>query len=77
MNLPDGITGVIVGRIKGANKIKPCYGADLFKETLTATSNTNIKHFLCCGKEGMVAELKRICEDEYENKNIMGTYSLL
>ena len=75
MNLPDGMSDVMVGRIKGANKINRCYRSDLFKETLTATSNTTIKHFLSSGKERIADDLKRIWEDECKNINTVRTYS--
>lgn len=75
INLPDGMPSVWVGRLKGAREIKRCYGPDFFRETIMATKNKNVKHFLCGGKEGVADELKKVCEIKYDNHSIVGTYS--
>jgi len=74
-NLPDGVPGVWIGRIKGAKKMERCYGPDFFRETIKATNNGNINHFFCGGKEGVAEGLKKVCKDKFENINIVGTYS--
>jgi len=75
LNLPDGMPGVWVGRIKGAKNMERCYGPDFFKETIISTRDKNIKHFFCGGKDGVAEDLKRVCEEKFGNKNIVGTYS--
>lgn len=74
-NLPDGMPGVWVGRLKGAKEMERCYGPDFFKETIIATANKDIKHFFCGGKEGVAEELKKVCEEKFGNYNIVETYS--
>ncbi|MEJ5352675.1 MAG: WecB/TagA/CpsF family glycosyltransferase [Melioribacteraceae bacterium] len=74
-NLPDGMPGVWVGKLKGAKNMGRCYGPDFFRETIIATKDYDIKHFFCGGKEGVAEELKKACEERFGNKNIVGTYS--
>lgn len=73
-NLPDGMPGVWVGRLKGAKKMKRCYGPDFFERMIRSSSEHNINHFLCGGAEGVAEQLKNICEKKLGNKNITGTY---
>jgi N-acetylglucosaminyldiphosphoundecaprenol N-acetyl-beta-D-mannosaminyltransferase len=75
LNLPDGMPSVWVGRLKGAKNMERCYGPDFFKETIISTRDKNIKHFFCGGKDGVAEDLKRVCEEKFGNKNIVGTYS--
>ena len=75
INLPDGTPNVWVGRLKGARKMKRCSGVDFFQEVMIATKDKNIKHFLCGGKSGVPEELRKVCEEKFKNKNIVGTYS--
>ena len=75
MNLPDGMSSVWIGRIKGAKKMDRCCGPDFFTETIIATKDKDIKHFFCGGKNGVAEELKRVCEEKYGNRNIVGAYS--
>jgi N-acetylglucosaminyldiphosphoundecaprenol N-acetyl-beta-D-mannosaminyltransferase len=75
INLPDGMPSVWVGHLKGAKNMERCYGPDFFKETIIATRDKNIKHFFCGGKEGVAEDLKKVCEEKFGNKNIVGTYS--
>ncbi len=75
LNLPDGMPGVWIGRLKGSGKIKRCYGPDFFSEMMKATAGKNIIHYLCGGKEGIAEELKSVCEIKFNNFNIAGTYS--
>ena len=75
INLPDGMPLVLIGRLKGFKKIKRCYGPDFFRDTIAETKDRDIKHFLCGGKEGVAVDLKKICENKFDNKNICGVYS--
>lgn len=75
INLPDGMPSVWVGRLKGAKKMVRCSGVDFFQEIMITTKDKNIKHFLCGGKSGVPEELKKVCEEKFGNKNIIGTYS--
>lgn len=74
-NLPDGMPCVWVGRMKGAKEMKRCYGPDFFAALMQATSDKNIKHFFCGGKEGVADALKKACGEKFSNHNIVGTYS--
>jgi N-acetylglucosaminyldiphosphoundecaprenol N-acetyl-beta-D-mannosaminyltransferase len=67
--------GVWVGKLKGAKKMERCYGPDFFKEVIIASKFRRMNHFFCGGKEGVAKELKRICEEKFENHNIVGIYS--
>lgn len=73
-NLPDGMPGVWVGRLKSAKKIKRCYGPDFFAAMMHSSSKRDIKHFLCGGAEGVAEQLKQACEKKFNNRNIVGTY---
>lgn len=73
-NLPDGMPAVWVGKLKGERAMKRCYGPDFFKETIKATANSDIKHFLCGGTEGVAEELEINCRERFGNQNIAGTY---
>lgn len=75
MNLPDGMPTAWIGKIKGAKRMQRCYGPDFFKELMIASANTDIKHFLCGGKEDTAEELKAVCESKFNNNNIVGTFS--
>jgi N-acetylglucosaminyldiphosphoundecaprenol N-acetyl-beta-D-mannosaminyltransferase len=73
-NLPDGMPGVWVGRIKGAAAMDRCYGPDFFRDVLVATRHSTVRHYLCGGKEGVADELKAACARKFGNRNIVGTY---
>ncbi|WP_353675849.1 WecB/TagA/CpsF family glycosyltransferase [Rosettibacter primus] len=75
LNLPDGMPGVWIGRLKGAKNMERCYGPDFFKEVIIATRDKEIKHFFCGGIEGVAESLKKVCEEKFGNKNIVGIYS--
>jgi N-acetylglucosaminyldiphosphoundecaprenol N-acetyl-beta-D-mannosaminyltransferase len=75
LNLPDGMPGVWVGRLKGAKKMSRCYGPDFFKDLITKTASLPIKHFFCGGKEGVAEQLKMNCLSKFLNSNVVGTYS--
>ncbi|WP_425390058.1 WecB/TagA/CpsF family glycosyltransferase [Ekhidna sp.] len=72
-NLPDGMPGVWVGRLKGAKEMKRCYGPDFFEETMRASANSNLTHYLCGGNEGVADSLKEVCENKF-GANIVGTF---
>ena len=74
INLPDGMPGVWVGRLKGAKSMRRCYGPDFFRDVMIASSGTPITHYLCGGKPGVAEELKRACETRFGNLGIVGTY---
>lgn len=75
INLPDGMPGVWVGRLKGAKEMKRCYGPEFFMETMKITAGTDIKHYFCGGKEGVAEELKGAVARKFNNLNVVGTYS--
>lgn len=74
LNLPDGMPGVWVGKLKGAKQMKRCYGPDFFKDLMIASANKPVKHFFCGGKEGVAEELREHCNIELNNHNIVGTF---
>ncbi|MEO9476973.1 MAG: WecB/TagA/CpsF family glycosyltransferase [Cyclobacteriaceae bacterium] len=74
LNLPDGMPGVWVGKIKGAKNMQRCYGPNFFRDVMLLSANTCLKHFLCGGKEGVANRLKSACETKFKNNNIVGTY---
>ncbi len=74
-NLPDGMPGVWVGRLKGANQMERCYGPDFFRDLLIASASTGIRHYFCGGKEGVAEELKTACGKKFNNFNIGGTFT--
>lgn len=74
LNLPDGMPGVWVGRLKGAHEMERCYGPDFFRDTMIATRDKPVRHYLCGGKEGVADKLKTACELKFGNRNIVGTF---
>jgi N-acetylglucosaminyldiphosphoundecaprenol N-acetyl-beta-D-mannosaminyltransferase len=74
LNLPDGMPGVWIGKLKGAKQMKRCYGPDFFKDLMIASANKPVKHFFCGGKEGVADELKEKCGRKFNNYNIVGTF---
>ncbi|MEQ9307271.1 MAG: WecB/TagA/CpsF family glycosyltransferase, partial [Marinoscillum sp.] len=74
LNLPDGMPGVWVGRNKGYQQMKRCYGPDFFKEFMLKSADHHFKHFLCGGSEGVAENLKWVCETKFLNQNVVGTY---
>jgi len=75
LNLPDGMPTVWLGKLKGKMKIERCYGPDFFTTVIKKTSEFDIKHFLCGGKNGIAEKLKEFCQSELNNNNIVGTYA--
>jgi N-acetylglucosaminyldiphosphoundecaprenol N-acetyl-beta-D-mannosaminyltransferase len=75
LNLPDGMPGVWVGKMKGAKIMERCYGPDFFKLTMINSAPLEeIKHFFCGGMEGVAINLKRSVENKFNNYNVVGTY---
>jgi N-acetylglucosaminyldiphosphoundecaprenol N-acetyl-beta-D-mannosaminyltransferase len=75
LNLPDGMPGVWVGRMKGAKEMQRCYGPDIFAAFMTRSADRPISHFFCGGKEGVADELKNASLDRFGNRNVTGTFS--
>lgn len=75
VNLPDGMPGVWVGRLKGAGKMQRCYGPDFFEHIMKVTADTTVRHFFCGGKEGVASALREACATKFNNHNVVGLYS--
>lgn len=74
INLPDGMPGVWIGRLKSEKGMKRCYGPEFFRELMIATAGVSVLHFFCGGKEGVAEELKEQCRINFNNTNVAGTY---
>jgi len=74
MNLPDGMPGVWVGRMKGGNEMRRCYGPDFFASVLTHSDNLFVTHFFCGGNQGVAEELKDTVKIKFKNNNVVGTF---
>jgi N-acetylglucosaminyldiphosphoundecaprenol N-acetyl-beta-D-mannosaminyltransferase len=75
LNLPDGMPGVWIGRLKGEKKMRRCYGPEFFSYVLKESAGLQIRHFFCGGKEGVASELADKCKARFGNNNIVGTFS--
>lgn len=75
MNLPDGMPGVWVGRMKGAREMDRCYGPDFFASLMEESAGSGIRHFLCGGADGVAANLQKACLQTFGNESICGTYT--
>ena len=73
-NLPDGMPGVWIGRLKGAKAMDRCYGPEFFRRVLTATREQPVRHFLCGGNEGVADELRAVCAHQFGNPGVVGTH---
>jgi len=73
-NLPDGMPGVWVGRLKGATQMSRCYGPDFFKRVFEESADKPVRHFLCGGKDGVADSLKIAVADKFSNHNVVGTF---
>lgn len=73
-NLPDGMPGVWVGRLKGAKQMTRCYGPDFFKRVFESSANASVNHFLCGGQEGVADELKAAVGRKFHNYRVVGTF---
>lgn len=74
INLPDGMPAVWVGRLKGATKMKRCYGPDFFEALIRATAGLPVNHFFCGGKEGVALHLQQVCSEKFANKRVTGVH---
>ena len=74
-NLPDGMPGVWIGRLKGAKNMRRCPGPDFFEAVMKATASDNINHFFCGGREGVAQELKEACRVKFANQHVVGVYT--
>ena len=75
LNLPDGMPGVWIGRLKGMKGMKRCYGPDFFKEFMEASKALPITHFFCGGNPGVADKLKMEVRRKFKNDAVVGTYS--
>jgi N-acetylglucosaminyldiphosphoundecaprenol N-acetyl-beta-D-mannosaminyltransferase len=73
-NLPDGMPGVWVGRLKGAKNMERCYGPDFFRDVMITSANKLIKHYFCGGNDGVAEELRLSCANKFNNHNVVGTF---
>lgn len=73
-NLPDGMPGVWVGKLKGARQMTRCYGPDFFRDVFSRSASTPVKHFLCGGQEGVADELKAAVGRKFGNYQVVGTF---
>lgn len=75
INLPDGVSCVWIGRLKGTTTMRRCYGPDFFKETMLSTADLSVKHFFCGGKTGVAEELREVSRQQFNNHQVTGTFS--
>ncbi|GAB3756422.1 WecB/TagA/CpsF family glycosyltransferase [Spirosoma pomorum] len=73
-NLPDGMPGVWIGKLKGAKRMTRCYGPDFFRDIFQKSKDLNINHFLCGGQEGVANELKEAVARQFGNHRVVGTF---
>ncbi len=73
-NLPDGQPSVWIAKLKGAKKIKRCFGPYLFKQMMIVTASKKVNHYFCGGKKGVADRLTKSCNELFNNYNIVGTY---
>lgn len=74
-NLPDGVPGVWVGRMKGARSMERCYGPDVFEQVMRMSSDLHIQHYFCGGKNGVAEQLREVCQRKFNNGRCVGAYS--
>jgi N-acetylglucosaminyldiphosphoundecaprenol N-acetyl-beta-D-mannosaminyltransferase len=75
INLPDGKPAAFIGKLKGAKSMEQCTGPDFFENVIQKRSGREIKDYFCGGKEGVAEDLKIVCEQKYNNRNIVGSFS--
>ena len=73
-NLPDGMPGVWICKLKGARQMTRCYGPDFFREVFSHSADSPVKHFLCGGQEGVADELKAAVGRKFGNYQVAGTF---
>src|SRR5687767_10043099 len=74
INLPDGMPGVWIGRLKGATRMKRCYGPSFFERVIVESKDSSIKHFFCGGNNGVADELREAVKAKFGNDNVVGTF---
>lgn len=74
LNLPDGMPGVWIGRLKGASAMKRCYGPDFFSELIRSSAAKPVRHYFCGGNPGVAEALKLAVSKKFRNYNIVGTF---
>jgi N-acetylglucosaminyldiphosphoundecaprenol N-acetyl-beta-D-mannosaminyltransferase len=73
--LPDGQPSVWLGRIKGAARIRRCFGPDFFAAVMRASAKqADVGHFLCGGLPGVAEQLASACRDKFGNAHVVGTH---
>jgi N-acetylglucosaminyldiphosphoundecaprenol N-acetyl-beta-D-mannosaminyltransferase len=75
LNLPDGMPGVWIGRLKGESQMRRCYGPEFFAHVMRRSAGYQARHFFCGGKERVALELAEKCRLRFGNNNIVGTFS--
>jgi N-acetylglucosaminyldiphosphoundecaprenol N-acetyl-beta-D-mannosaminyltransferase len=73
LNLPDGMPGVWIGKIKGAKQMKRCYGPSFFEEVMIKSKDLPMTHFFCGGNEGIAVALKGAVSVKFHNDRVVGT----
>lgn len=74
-NIPDGQPMAWIGQLKGQKNMRRCPGVGTFGEFMKTSASYPIKHFFCGGKEGIANDLKTACARDFNNTNVVGTYS--
>lgn len=72
-NLPDGKPLVWLAKIKGATKISRCFGPNVFKEVIVKSAGSDLKHYFCGGIDGVADKLKQVCNNKFNNNQVVGT----
>lgn len=74
LNLPDGMPGVWVGRMKGQKQMERCYGPDFFRALMVRSAAEPITHFFCGGNPGVAENLIEEVSKKLGNDKVVGTY---
>ena len=74
-HIPDGQPMAWIGQLKGHKNMRRCPGVGTFGEFMKTSASLPIKHFFCGGKENIANQLKIACARDFNNINIVGTYS--
>lgn len=73
INLPDGMPGVWIGKLKGKKMMKRCYGPSFFESVMIESRDSPVTHFFCGGKKGVADELRIAVKSRFGNHNVVGT----
>ncbi len=75
MVLPDGQPSVWLGRLKGARRMRRCFGPDFFASVMRASaSHARVGHFLCGGLPGVAERLAVACREKFANTHVVGVH---